>query len=144
MVREDVYKALYEKICNGLGDKVVTTGRKLRHWDDVDSGEQPAVFMAQTGETNRSGSGLQRVWEFGVDIYVYTHAGEGSDTLPATQMNEINDLIMAAIKPNAVNSHQTLDDLVLDVQLSGAIETDEGLLGPQSISIIPLKITVNE
>lgn len=142
MNREAIYSALFEKIQAIEG--LVTVSRVLRHWNDVDASAQPAIFMTQDGELPTSREGLPTTWNFVVSLYLYCNAGQGSDALPARQINEFLDKIESAIAPDIVTGVQTLGGLVRDVKFGEKIETDEGLLGAQSIAIIPIVISIEE
>ena len=41
--REKIYDALFEKLKQVEG--IVTLSRRLRHWDEVEAYEQPALFL---------------------------------------------------------------------------------------------------
>lgn len=141
MNREAIYSALFSKIKDI--DGLVTVSRKLRHWDDVTPSEQPALFQTQDGEILVSRRGLPTTWNFVVSLYLYCTSGNDSDTIPASEINRYLDEIGKVLKPD-FTGYQTLDGLVFDVKFGEKIETDEGLLGSQSVAIIPIIITVNE
>lgn len=142
MSREDIYSALFDKVKNIEG--LLTVSRKLRHWDDVSSSEQPALFMTQDGENPTNRRGMPTSWGFAVSFYLYCNAGSDRDAIPAKQINEYLDKIQEAIKPDMITGYQDLGGLVRDVKIGGKIETDEGLLGSQSVAIIPIEITLEE
>lgn len=139
MNREPIYAALFNKVANL--QNIVTASRRLKHWNDVPPSEQPAVFQTQTGENAIVKTGFPTRWSFGVDLYLYCHAGNDPDVTPATDLNNLLDAIETALKPD-YTGYQTLGGLVYDCRIDGKIETDEGTLGPQSLALIPIKITV--
>lgn len=142
MIREDVYRGFWSWIENHISLDVVTLSRQLQHWNDVPADLQPAVFMTQTGETRLS-SGIG--WKLDIDLYVYTHSNSDPGTISATAMNDVIDKIIDCLQPNIKLGEvvQTLGNLVEDCHISGKIETDAGLLGPQSVAIIPITIFVS-
>ncbi len=142
MRREDIYSALFNKFENIEG--LVSKSRKLKHWNEVTPNEQPALFMTQGGELPANRRGMPTTWELYVSLYLYCHAGNDSDALPARDINNYLDKIQDAIKPDIVTGVQELGGLVRDVKIAGKIETDEGLLGSQSIAIIPIVISIEE
>lgn len=138
MNREAIYQALYDKLATVPGVK--TKGRKLKHWSDVPTSQQPAIFQAQKGEFGQRQQGLGTVWTLTVDVYIYTST-TGS-AFPASQLNDIIDAIESALQPdNPVRNTNTLGGLVQHCRIEGAIETDEGTLGDQAVAIIPIVIT---
>ena len=139
MNREQIYAALFSRV-SSIPD-IVTASRRLKHWNDVPDHEQPALFQSQKDELANARSDLPTVWTFNVELYLYCHSGGNPDAVPATILNPLLDAIEDAFKPD-YSGYQTLGGLVHDCVIDGRIETDEGLLGPQSIAIIPIKITV--
>lgn len=142
MNREAIYSALFEKVKAIEG--LITASRVLKHWNDVTPSEQPALFMTQDGELPTSRHGLPTTWHLIVSLYLYCNAGSGSDVIPARQVNEFLDKIQSAFAPDMVTGVQTLGGLVRDVKFGEKIETDEGLLGAQSVAIIPIIIILEE
>ena len=57
-------------------------------------------------------------------------------------MNHVVDKIADALRPRRElgETEQTLNGLVMDCRIEGKIETDAGVLGAQSVAIIPLVI----
>ena len=139
MNREPIYDALFRLVQSV--PNVVTTSRRLQHWNDVTPSEQPAIFQADGDEIATTKTGLPTIWTMQVSLYVYCHAGNDVDATPSTDLNNILDAIEEALKAD-YTGYQTLGGLAHDCQIDGKIEKDEGLLGPQSVAIIPIKITV--
>lgn len=139
MNREQIYAALFNRVKDIPG--LVTTGRKLKHFADVPPSEQPALFQTQTGEIPNKQVNLPYVFELTAELYVYVNTSSDPDAIPATQLNNILDIITESLKPDWTG-YQTLDSLVFNVVIDGKIETDEGVLGDQAYAIIPVKITV--
>jgi hypothetical protein len=56
-------------------------------------------------------------------------------------MNPLLDALTAALAPpNPVENVQTLGGLVAHCWIEGGIQTDEGVLGGQSVAIVPIRI----
>lgn len=139
MTREPIYAALFAMISSNTLLKIKS--RKFRHFSDVDAADQPALFQVQTREVPITVTGQPTQWKLMVDLYLYANSGE-TDTPPSSQINLILDAITNLFDPNPISAKQTLGGLVHYVRVSGSIETDEGLLGPQGIAIIPIEILV--
>lgn len=139
MTREPVYAALFSLLSNIA--PFVTTSRKLMHWDDVSIGAQPALFMAQRGETAQITRGQPTRWLLEVDIYIYVKTAGA--TAPAQLINPLLDAITAALAPSVSPDYtQTLGGLAHHCWIEGRIETDEGTLGDQAVAIIPIRILI--
>jgi len=138
MNREAIYSKLFSVISGTSG--VVTVGRKLKHWSEVSQAEQPAVFQAQKSEDIINQTGMPAKVKMLVNIYVYTHSQDPYAS-PATAMNTLLDAITAALMPDGVS--QTLGGLVAHCRIAGVIQTDEGVLGDQAVSVIPVEILAN-
>jgi hypothetical protein len=85
--------------------------------------------------------GVPTKWTFKVDLYLYVNVGNSNTVYPAQVMNPLVDNIVTALAPGS-NGFQTLGGLVSHCWIAGTIETDEGFLGPQAVSIIPVEILV--
>lgn len=142
MNREAIYSALFDQVKNIEG--LATTSRVLRHWDAVIPSDQPALFMTQDGESPISRTSLPTTWKLMVSFYLYCNAGGDSDAIPAIEINQYLDAITEALQPDKITGHQTLGGLVDDVKFGEKFETDKGLLGSQSVAIIPVVITITE
>jgi hypothetical protein len=137
MIREPIYAALFELLRNVPG--VVTSSRILKHWNDVPPEQQPALYMAQTGEVAQARTGVATKWLLQVDVYVYVRTSGGK--VPGTILNGILDGIEAALPLHPVTGMHTLDVPGVEwARLEGAIDTDEGTLGDQAMAIVPIQI----
>lgn len=139
MNRETIYAALFAQLTGAAS--FLTQSRRLRHWSDVGSAEQPALFMVQKGETAHRVKGVPPKWTLTVDVFVYVHAPDDLSP-PATTLNPLIDAIDASLAPIDPSSTQTLGGLVEHAWIAGKIETDEGVLGGQAVAIIPIEILV--
>ena len=143
MNREAIYGGVFAYLRMHVGDDVTTWSRRLRHWNDVPTIEQPAVFLTQSGEQIDR---MCAIWTLKMDVYVYVSVGGDEDAVTATPMNQLVDRIADALRPRRELGEitQTLDGLVVDCRIEGQIETDAGLLGAQSVAIIPLVILAED
>jgi hypothetical protein len=139
--REPIYAALFAKLQAIPG--VVTCSRRLVHWADVTSAQQPAIFQAQRSEQVTQETGNPTVWKLAVDIYIYVKAP--TTDAPAQYLNPLLDAVSAALGPeNPVTNRCTLGGLVHYARIAGQIETDEGTLGDQAVAIVPIEILVTD
>jgi hypothetical protein len=139
MNREAIYAALFAKF-TAAGD-YKTSSRKLRHWSDVPSNQQPALFQTQRTEVATTVPGQPTVWNLQVDAYVYVNTSNRS-TAPSQILNPLLDAISAALAPDPFSGKCTLGGLVQHAWIEGAIQTDEGVLGDQAVAIVPIVIKV--
>lgn len=121
--------------------------RLLRHWADVPASNQPALFVAQTGETAERRPGQLTKWTLDVLVYLYMQA-EGDRYPVAPSMNALLGAVRGALEPDVsgpgrAQFHNTLGGQVFDCYISGKIETDEGYLGQQGVAKVPVRIIQN-
>ena len=138
--REAVYSALYAKVSSAAG--FVTKSRRAEHWEDVPQGMQPALFMLQRSETPALVAGLNPVWTFTVEFYIYAHTQGDQAIVPASIINPLVDAVSNALAPDAVSNKQTLGGLVQHAWIDGSIEVYEGILGDQAVAVIPVTLKV--
>jgi hypothetical protein len=139
MNREPIYAALFALVQGAAS--FVTISRRLRHWSDVAAAEQPALFQIQKSETAEERRPLPVKWRARVDLYLYAHAPDEL-TAPATMLNPLLDALEVALAPDPVSHVQTLGGLVQHCWIAGGIQTDEGVLGGQSVAIVPIEILI--
>lgn len=137
---EQIYAALFAKV-NGLvgSGTFKTVSRRLLHWNDVVSADQPALFQNQRHIDIRTTTNIPPIYVLHADLYLYANTQDKA-VLPASILNPMVDLIIAALSPSNANQKETLGGLVHYCRISGKIETDEGLLGDQAVVIIPIEI----
>ena len=140
IAREPIYAALFDLAAGAAG--FVTAERRLRHWSDVASAEQPALFMTQKSEVASVKTlGAPTVWTLLIELYLYAHSSDPYLS-PATVLNPLVDAVEAALAPAATTGLQDLGlpSMVQHAVIAGKIETEEGVLGDQAIAIIPVEI----
>ena len=139
--RESVYQALFTLIQSSAS--FVTASRRLQLWTDVPAIQQPAIFIAQKDEERMAVTNQPFILRLNADIYIYTNSGGQSGVNPSTQMNNILDAVDVALLQSGGHENQTLGGIVSYCRISGKTQTDEGVLGDQSVAIIPIEILVN-
>jgi hypothetical protein len=137
MNREAIYSALFALISTAAG--FATASRKLRHWDDVPLAEQPALFQVQRSEEVRIQTGQPAKLLMRLDLYIYNAATDPGAS-PAIGLNALLDAVTHALAPQPGQDNQTLGGLVNYCRISGTIQTDEGVLGPQAVAIVPVEL----
>lgn len=135
MVREDIFSALFTLIAAAPG--LVTTSRKLKHWNDVSANEMPALFLAQGAQNAMVRTGEPTRWELNGTIWVYVST---IDNDPGPVLNPILDAICNTLGLNGAGYQQTLGGLVEYARVEGTIETSEGTLGTTEVCKIPVKM----
>lgn len=138
MIRETIYAALFAALPGSPTFK--TKSRRLQHWQDTPSGQQPALFISQTGEQALTVTGQPSRWLMKVDVYVYARCSKTQN--PSEVLNPLIDAVCNALNtPHPVTGRTQLGlSNVEFARVEGAIETDEGTLGEQCVAIIPVVI----
>jgi len=137
--REQIYDALFQLI--GQAPGINLKARRLRHWADVPDSQQPALFMLQRNETPLQVTNMPPRWKLNVELYLYAKTQDINEA-PSAILNPIIDYVDRALAPINGMENQTLGGLVHYCRISGALQTDEGLLGDQAVVIIPVEIMV--
>lgn len=135
---EPYYAALFELL---KFPELNTRSRRLRHWSEVPSGDQPALFMIQTGESSTNERGKPSKWFLGVELYLYVSV-EDENVAPSTIMNPILAKIRDRFTPSPGMPSQDLGfpNQVSHCWISESIEIYDGFLGNQAVALIPMEI----
>lgn len=138
MNRQAIADALFALVSALSGFETVST--RLKHWSDVPSAEQPALFQSQGNQTPLPppAPGGPRAWHLDFTLRVYVNTSEAID--PTSVLNPILDDLTALFDANAIGAPQTLGGLVQWARIEGTIETFEGTLGDQEVALIPIRI----
>lgn len=141
MNREAIYAALFAKGAGAAG--FVTATRRLRHIEDLQPTEFPALYQVQMSESwAQSNSMLPPVGTLSVEWWIYVHSTDPTAS-HSTQLNPLIDAAMAALLlPPSATPHgkQDLSGLVESVQLAGQIQIAEGAMDDRGFARIPLVI----
>jgi hypothetical protein len=144
--REPIFAALATLVFNNaaIAGAFNTTGRFLRHFDDVADEQCPALFLIQTGETHvRKGKGIPVLRTLSAKFVMYVATSDPNVTLPATLANLVADVLDDSINIiGTPDQAQTLGGLCEHVYTEGAVVTDEGLLQNKSIVVFPVRILI--
>lgn len=138
--REPIYAALFDLVTSAAD--FVTTGRRLRHWNELTPAEQPALFMRQKSEVAAIPRlGAPTVWRLSVELHLYAHESDPY-AAPASVLNPLIDAVEAALAPPVATGMQNLGlpDMVQHAYIAGKIVADEGVLRDQIAAVIPVEI----
>ena len=138
--RESIYAALFA-LASGNAD-FTTTGRRLKHIEDLDASNFPAFYQVQVDEDWKQAMGtLPPNGELHVEWWIYVYSTDET-VAHDTQMNPLVDSVLASVglPPTFNPTKQTLSGAVESVRLSGKIEYSEGNLGDMAAARIPLTI----
>lgn len=137
--REAVYGAVFAKLSGIAG--VTTASRRLRHIEEMQQEEFPAVFQVQQDESWDGKVNLPTKKTFNVEWWVYV--GEPDLALaPSTKLNAFLDTIDELFGSGGSSglSVDTLGGLVFNATINGKIEIIEGVLGDRALAIIPIRV----
>ena len=137
---EAVYAGLWTLLQNAVGSAVTTASRRWRHFEDVPPSAQPAMFLMEKTSSVSRKRGEPAIWTLTPDLYLYAHNQGDTTKVPGTLLNPIINAVVSALEPTGPDDTQTLGGLVDSCWIEGAIEVDGGLLGEQSVAIVPLMI----
>ena len=144
--REPIFLALSSLVFNNATVRGAfnTTGRFLKHFDDVPDDACPALFLIQIGETHvRGGKGVPNKRTLNAQFVMYVATADQNITLPATLANLVADVLDDALNTNnGPGNNQTLGGLCEHVWTEGSVVTDEGLLQNKSIVVFPVHILI--
>ncbi|WOE31979.1 MULTISPECIES: hypothetical protein [unclassified Acinetobacter] len=142
MNSELIYQALFAQLSKI--DGLVTTSRRLQHFNHVPPERRPALFVTQGNQTEVPVKGLDAKIELEAEVYIYIYESDSSIP-PSVQLNQMIDKVRMAIAPEypEMCEYQTLDGLVEHCWIEGTIEVFEAvenMLDDQGIAIIPIRI----
>ena len=150
--RENIFAALYNLLTpvtwtfNGVPQKFNYTSRRLISWDNVNTGQQPALFLRESRETiHQNPLGLP-IKNLRGQIWVYLQAVPNADqsgVWPSQLINPLLDAIETAILGAVPGQKQTLGGLVENCWIDGDLIMDDPVAPDQQIVIvIPISISV--
>lgn len=143
--REAIAAALYERVDaqTKLVVNLVTSSRRLRSFDQVDTGQMPALFQMQKPETQERGAiGLPAKRTMHFEFFLYTGDAQVDSVIPSQQLNNMVDAIEAALAPDdMVRQNCTLGNLVASARIDGSVEYYENVTNDgKSIAIVPVAV----
>ena len=149
LIRENVYVALFNLLQTAAN--FTTVGRKAVTVADLVSEQYPAMFIVETTQNAQPHiKGMPTKWVLNVDVLIYVTSLTGGlreplgaeTVVPATQLNKILDSMEAVLKPSPVTGTLTLGGLCEHCWIEGEVITDEGMLFPEGMALVPVKILV--
>lgn len=137
--RETAYIGLFQWLQNNLSSFRTFT-RRLKHWEDVQPEDQPALYMAVGNESRTIVRGQPPRITLTTELWVYVKTDEN----PAAEvLNPLLDEIDSALQPANDGDHVlTLGGLVHHCWIEGDTQIFEGNLGDEAVAIIPVKMLV--
>ena len=145
--REAVFEALFQQL--STANNFLTKERGFRHWDDVEPGECPALFLVEGDEEWPERDWHRPAilsWEAAAVIYLCGSGGVGPDLQLASQLNSYIDTVQSALGPIVpFRQQQTLGvDGVAMTRIEGKIVKNPGYQTGKAIAVIPIRIHVAE
>ena len=135
--RETIYAALFALVSGAA--PFATASRRFQLITAVQTGQMPALYMSQAGETVARDRITPPRYTLRVDLAVYAQNPDATQSA-APQLNALLDAVEAALAPPAPQLDQTLGGLVSHCYLRGEIELFEGSLGNRAGAVIPIEI----
>jgi hypothetical protein len=140
--RETAYKALYDLLLTtqpptGMLWKI--TGRQVKHWDDVSTADQPALFMHQGPQfaSQQLAMGATQ-WKLTAGILVYFRCEACPVETPAViAINSFIDNFEKILQPFP-GARQTLGGIVQHAWIDGTVYFDDGIDDNQCFILIPV------
>jgi hypothetical protein len=143
--RGEIFAALKARL--GAIPGLVTVSDRLKPWSSVSPDQQPALFITKAQEIPTNSRGMPPVWRMTARLYLYVHGLSIVNASPQEKINELLTLIEAALEvqpgetPDTTTPFATtLGGLVSHAWIDGAVETDEGTLGDQTVAILPVEM----
>jgi hypothetical protein len=118
-----------------------TTGRRLRHWNQVAA--QPALYVRHTGTTDAY-CGQLPMPTLDCEVWIYSNAGKNPDVAPDTSLNTLVQQVRSCLTPvdPTDDGRFTLNGLVYWCRIEGRSDYSPGDQGGQAIARIPVRITL--
>lgn len=141
--RNTAYQALWELLLSVPPPTGMTWGTReprVKEWDQVPPGSQPAMFMQQVIEVSSRRREQQMItWEWYAQVFIYFRSGTVTDQDDWRVLNEFLDAFDAVIQGRVAGEHQTLGGIVYDCYIEGTVGLYEGQGDPnQAVIVIPI------
>ncbi len=143
--REQVAAALYAKVDASVDAVVglVTSDRRLRHYDAVDPSQMPALFQVQKPESQERGAlGLPAKRTMHFEFWMYTADPQADGVVPATQLNNMVEAVETALAPDPLTGKLILGVVeVASARIDGNVEYYENVTNDgKSIACVPVAV----
>lgn len=137
--KEAVYAALATRLSAVAG--IRTTGRKVRHFDDVAPPEQPALFIEQTAVEYEGATRHPSKLKIKANVLVYAWEESATGPMPAinTLVDAVESLLGRQSGEESPSYTTTLGGLVASARVTG-IEYAGGNLGNQGVAVISVEM----
>lgn len=139
--RELIFKGIEEQLRRLLETGAVARfERGLRHIDDVQPEDMPALFMVCANQrVERQAPGGPSKYNLPLQLYVYTSARENEGA--QVVLNNVLDAIETIFE--TTHQHPTTRfglPGVTSIRIEGEIQTDEGALIDRAAAVVPVSI----
>ena len=143
--RENAFNALFalaKTVVPPTATTWKTTSRKLRHWDDVPTASQPALFVHKGPEDiTEPNLGLHN-YKWNASIWIYFRADVVSTGIsPDTVINQMLDAFDATFESQPPGERQTLGNVIYNCCIEGQVHVDAGIVDNQCVVVIPVVLT---
>lgn len=138
--KEQVYSALWSRLTASVTG-VLTASRKVRHYDEVPSVEQPAMFMEQIMCSSPAVPGIPSKQTIQAKVLLYAH--DESEIGPMPQINGLVDQVEAAmVRQPGETAGPYATTLSGSVASAKIVQTDfgGGNLSVQGVAIITIEM----
>ena len=121
-----------------------TVGGKWKHYKDISTDDQPALFTLDLDENTSEARtyGLNK-WQVKKTIWIYDVSAQDPSVDPEVVLNDLIDAVDHAIHPPFPyegNQDLGLPGVVANCYINGTIVKIIGVLGPQTVAVIPVTI----
>ena len=142
--RESVFVALFGLLSQLKNSPFLTVSRRWEPYQNFAPEQQPALFVMQDNQRGEQKAyGLQK-WTLKASLWIYCYQGAEDDFVASTTLNNLLDLVEAAIQPAPGFERQMLGGIVQNCFIDGEIDVVEGVLGQQSVARIPITIITGD
>jgi hypothetical protein len=137
--KETIFAAVASRLSAVSG--IRTTGRKVKHFDDVAPAEQPALFVEQTGVeyVGKTGNPSKQTLKANVLIYAWDDTSVGPMPAINALVDKVENLFGRQTDDPGATYTTTLGGLVGSARVVG-VEYAGGNLGNQGAAIVSLEI----
>lgn len=137
--KETIFSTLYTRMTEVSG--VLTSGRKVRHYDDVQPVEQPALFIEQVSsdiQSRPNGPGKQTL-KANVILYAWSDSDLGPMPIINGLVDQVEGLMKRYPTEPAPSQTTTLSGTVASAQVVN-VEYAGGNLGNQGVAIVSIEM----
>lgn len=145
--RNAIFTALFNLLLQTTppaGKQWKTFNQALRQWDQVDSTDQPALFLHRGPQTTsqKASYGVAK-WQLRATVWMYFRVDglNTSSTYPDQLTDQLIDSLEQVMQPTPPDMQQTLGGLVEHAWIDGTIVWDTFTDG-QAILVAPISIYI--